>query len=506
MSHFVTNAGNYGIAPNSVFGAATSILEMVIEDLIYIPMGQQSVMFNRPYMASTDYNAIEEIAGRLHDSRTIKLTPNMVNGYTSGILQHSSVPMPSVIDNSFVTSPKLIFILQASYKQASGIRHKVYMQGYTNYDGVTLNGAIDHRLLHYINTIIETHIVNFNTPLGVITNEKLHRVYTVSAHNGTQDLLYSQRPSDLYNNYETINLASLGSMGGLSDFSMSNKQFTLDPFDVRPICSDMGNNIATNYLVKTLNAGLINGKDKELMMNSIAVTQNYGPSDNSLQEPGLNDNPFIRTLSRLDGLNTSSNVFTFSALMSLDATIEQRFKLLNLTKSYVSPVDMATPEVGEYWHGQDPVTLKAYGLIEASVALASKFGFSKLSFTASNMLDFTGAATIFITGFNSFMQLEELGFNTLLELFKDSYINQIFLNETSGGVIPTNIEMYVDLIGTSKICLTYAGYPTTWYTIPTFANAAFTPILTVDKAAFDELSTNITCVVENILNSQGPRF
>jgi len=98
-------------------------------------------------------------------------------------------------------------------------------------------------------------------------------------------------------------------------------------------------------------------------------------------------------------------------------------------------------------------------------------------------------------------QVEESEFNYLLEIFKEKFITEIFLNETNSGMIPMHMEGYIDLIGTSKINLSYAGYPNNWYTIPTFANSLFSPVVTIDKSALDYTSFQFNTVIDALSNN-----
>jgi hypothetical protein len=110
----------------------------------------------------------------------------------------------------------------------------------------------------------------------------------------------------------------------------------------------------------------------------------------------------------------------------------------------------------------------------------------------------TGIPEVFITNFNSFINLDEIEFNYLLEIFKERFISDIFLNETSLGVIPMHVEYYIDLLGTSKINLSFAGYPSNWYTIPTFANSNFAPVVTIDKNTLDYSTYQLNGIIESI--------
>ena len=63
-----------------------------------------------------------------------------------------------------------------------------------------------------------------------------------------------------------------------------------------------------------------------------------------------------------------------------------------------------------------------------------------------------------------------------------------------------HLEGYIDLLGTSKIYISYAGYPPNWYTTPTSANSLFSPVTTIDKAAFDYTSFQLNNVIDSLSN------
>ncbi|EKD89750.1 MAG: hypothetical protein ACD_33C00002G0042 [uncultured bacterium] len=465
----------------------------VLEDLTYIPIGNFVPMFNRPYMVNLDYGAVDAINSRLDDTKSYKITPNIINGLTDRIMQHSAVGYETQINNNWITTKKFIFMLKVSCTDQMGITNFTYIQGYTDYDGISMSGNIDMSLTHTINNVIETNLIQYNTPFGVVRREKLYKIYNVFT-NDTSEMLFTQRPNDVFNNVDTINMFNL--MGG-GNLDVTNNLYTINPFDKRTVGSTVENNISTEYLSKILNAGMILNKEKAIHVNSFAI-ENVDSAGSRLVEPGFSDNRFFKYISRLAGSMSTLNKFQFQTLMQLDPSINDRFKLLNITKNYIDPNILKTPEVGEFWHGQDMITLKAYSVIESAVAMAVKYGFNKLYFIASNMSNPMSQAEIFITNFNSFINLEEQEFTTLLEIFKSNFINEVFLNESNNGQIPLHVEMYVDLLGTSKINITFAGYPGTWYTIPTFANSCFSPVVTVNKQAFDDLSQQLVNIVDTI--------
>jgi len=468
----------------------------LLEDLTYIPVGNYNPVLNRPYVVNAKDNAIQTIAERMYDTKSGKITPNIINGVAGDIIQPSSVGYATGINSDWISTRRFVFILKVKSFDHTGIEINSYITGYTDYDGISASGHPDGNLNHFINNVIETTSMAIQTPLGVIRKEKLYRIYNVFAAQGQQEL-YAQRPADVLENINMLNMANVMADG--QQMNMFNTQNFINAFNQNTVASTIDNNITTEYLSKILTTGVLVNKSKDIHIDSYSISE-QNSVDSKVPEPSVADNRFIKYLSRLAGFKTTREVFNFNQLMSIDNTIYTRFKLINLNKDYVNPVMASTPEVGDYWHGQDPVTVKAYSLIENAVSLAVKYGFNVLYFTASNMSNPTGLAEVFITNFNSFINLEEHDFNYLLEIFKEKFITEVFLNETNAGRIPMHMEGYIDLIGTSKINLSYAGFPSNWYTIPTFANSLFSPVVTIDKNAFDYTSFQLNQVIDTLAN------
>lgn len=471
--------------------------DIVLEDLIYIPMSQQVPMFARPYMFNVNGRALDDLMIRLEDTKAGKISTSVLSGLTNDFIQHSSVPLHTPIDQSWTGTKRYIFLLKARVTDAMGIISRNYIFGFTEYDGITRSGNIDPHLNHYVNSIIETAVMQYNTPMGLQQKETLYKFYNV-AQNLNYDTFLTQRPRDVLGNYELNNVSEHLSGFDSEIYNIADKRFTYGAYDPRPVCSNIENNISSEYLSKILTAGIQTFSTHDFFMNSHA-TEYDNDLAGKVPETSLNDNKLLNIFSRLQGMAYPSSVFPFHVLGKLDPSIEGRAMIFNITKNIVDPTMSQTPEVGDYWNGQDPVTLKAYSLIESSVSLAMKFGFSKLFFTASNMATPTGEASVFITNFNSYMDLDEYSFNTLLEMFKDTFLREIFMNETQGNRVPLYVEMYVDMLGTSKIMVDYANMGANWYTIPTFANSMFSPIVTIDKNYLDGLSTGLIGVTNNLV-------
>lgn len=472
--------------------------QFTLERLFYFPMRNFHPMPLRPYTFNAIHEAVDTIATRMNQSSTGKLTPDMLSGVTSGIIQPSAVPYASLVNNDFVGTRRFLFMMKVRHADYTGIEVKTYLFGYTEFDGITPNGHIDVNMTHYINNVVETAVQVYDTPLGVQKTEKLLRFYNTIYYNGGAGgaSLYTQRPTDLY---QTVQGMEINAVMG-REYQISNTANMITPFSNNVVGSTIENNISTEYLSRLLTSGLHAQKSREVHVNSYSIADE-DHSARFFQEASINETPFIRYLSKISGFRSTTPTFNMGNLMTIDNTIYDRFEMFNLTNDFSSPLLSATPEVGEYWHGQDICTVKAYSIIENTVALATKYGFTKLSFSATNMDGPTQELRIGITSFNSFLSLGEQDFNYLLEIFKDRFNVEIFMNETSCGVIPMAVECHVDLMGASKIYLQFSGYPGTWYTIPTFASSLFSPVITLSQDSLDAAAVEVSNVLSTVLDA-----
>ena len=475
----------------------------VIESLFYFPLGASTPMFTRPFIVNSTGQGIETVVDRVNASKSGVVGTDIIGSVMSDLLQPSSVGEHCAVDNSWVSTRRYVFFMKVRAIDALGAEINSYIQGHTNYDGINEpTGSIDFQMVHHINNIIETTAMTINTPMGVIRKEKLTAVYNVFSSCSHE--YYTQRPTDLIDNIslsEATNFLNDNNSGDFSSFSVGN---TINAFNNNVVTSSIGNNVGTDFLCRVINGGVQQQKARTIFLNSYEVSDT-GNSNVHLLEPSINDNRFVKYLSRLGGYMTVNDNFTFGQLSNVDASIVDRFILLKPTRNVVNPLLLSTPEVGDHWHGQDPVTLKAYSLIESSVSLAMKYGFQKLFFIATNMMDPTATPVVTITHFDSMISLDDMDMAHLLEIFKSKFITDVFIGESSAGRIPLTIQMYVDLLGTSKIYLEYAGFHGNWYTIPTPANSLFSPVTTTNSQVLDLVTSQFGKMINEIA-SQQPTF
>lgn len=472
----------------------------VIESLFYFPLGASMPMYTRPFVVASTGQAIETIVDRVNASKAGSVGTDIVSSVMSDLLQPSAVGEACAVDNSWVSTRRYVFFMKVRAVDAVGAEINSYIQGHTNYDGINEpTGSVDYQMVHHINNVIETTSMTISTPLGVLRKEKLTAVYNVFSSCSHE--YYTQRPTDVIENISLSEATAFLNDNAGNDFSSFNVGNTINTFNNNVVTSSIGNNVGTDFLCRVINGGVQKQKEVSIFLNSYQIADT-GNSSVHLLEPSVNDNRFVKYLSRIGGYMQVMDNFTFSQLATVDPSITDRFILLKPTRNTINPLLLNTPEVGEYWHGQDPVTLKAYSLIESSVSLAMKYGFQKLFFIASNMMDPTSTPIVTITNFDSMISLDERDMAHLLEIFKSKFVTEVFISESAAGTLPLTVQMYVDLLGTSKIFVEYAGFPGNWYTIPTSANSLFSPVTTTNANNLDVVTSQFGKMINEIASQQ----
>lgn len=464
-----------------------------IDKLEYLPAGYYQPMPVRPYTFSPTAEALNTISERMQQHKTGKVSTGVLAGVTSGILQPASVAFDSAVNQSWIQVPRFAFFMKVRKFDMMGLEEGIYLFGYTDHDGVNMaTGSTNPEMVFYVNNIIRTGAYVVQTPMGLQRHEKLLAHFnTIHATNGAN--LYTQRPLDIF---ETLTVHQSAPYYG-EGVTLHAAGSQVGPYTANTVSSSVENSIASEYLSKILTSGIQANATREIHMSSYEPTRDDRVS-RFFVEQSMMDDAFIRKINAIAGYVSPRPMFAYKHVLQIDPTIDQRARLWAREEVYQNPIYQNTPEVGEHWYGQDPDTVKAHSIIEASVALATKMGFTKLSFTATNKASPMAEIMVAITNWTSFLEVDEQSFYVLCEHFKQTFIDEIFLNESSMGRQPLFVEVHVDMVRASKIYIEYFSPHGTWYTLPTFANSAFTSVLTNDGNMLTDAAIQLNNVIEHI--------
>lgn len=481
-----------------------------LESLRYIPLGQHQSMPLRPYVMNVTDQAVNHLADTMLAQKTRTVTSEMVSSISDQIITPSVIGFEGNVNHTWIAQQRYSFILHVREVDVMGKITNTYVQGFTSHDGITRQGAIDLTMVHTINSVIETVMVESHTPLGIMRKEVLSRIYNVIG-NDSWESLYTQRPIDVVENIKTSHIKDFVDSGtmdswdnGMSlefqdwdhhvapswgDTTIVNVTNSLHKGSSDTLSSSVINNTTSEYLVRSLNAGMHIQGDREIYLGG-AMIETEDSVKLSISEPSIGSNMFLRYLGKLSGYNCSMQTFNFNALLEMDKTIYDRFEFIE-KKQVLRAQNSHAPEVGEHWLGQDMLTLKAYSLLESSVSQVTGNGFNKLEFIATNMNNPMGRMEVSILNFHGFIHLDETSTKYLLDRFCRYMEHSVLIPETSGGAVPIFIEVHIDLLSTSRINIQYDNQGPVWFTAPTVANSGYAPVVTNDTGTIDVIGEQV---------------
>ena len=484
-----------------------------VESISYFPQPIQNPLYSRPYVVSPDGNAIAVLSDKLERENRSKLTGSFLSDVAPDIIAPSATAFGTPINQGFLSDKRYLFMIKVVNVGFSSLETVYYVQGHTNYDGIGAN-SVDPHLVHHVDSIIETVVQRGVNHVGhEYRREILSKIYDVVKGSLQYDV-YLQRPKDIIDNLSlqgTINdvqgrvpdffmgdgSSTIPGFGGVADFSYSAGTIIRSASD-KVVTSRIENNISSNYLADVINEGVKDTKNKEFKLDT-SFEVDTDIINNVGQEASIGSNRFMKKISLLDGFNVTRSEFTFNALMLLDPEgTTNSWRVYNVKKGGADDLLSHTPDVGDYWNGQDAVTLKAYTLIEEGIAMAMANGLSVVHchFDSTSSPFLSADQTGIITYAKTLINIGDRDKGILLDVFKNRYFQETFLPACRGGALALYCDLYIDLIGVSKIYVEFEGMPGNWYTLPTLYNSYMLPVITPDKQAVDQTAWTISTLVD----------
>lgn len=485
-----------------------------IESLTYVPLNKQSPLYARPHTLTPDGRVTNLLAERIDEAGSGILTTGLINDISSSILRPSTVAYETMINQGWMMEDRFVFILKV-VSHGLGGEVNTYIQGFTNCAEINIAGehaTVAHDLVHHISSVIETTVAAIPTPMGLQRVEKLSKVYDVITDN-TVEGIRTQRPVDIIDNIKAQAIAnSVSAYGSYVEdpyfqTQVINATNRVNKFSEAPKTSRMDNNISALYLANVINEGVKDYKSKDYTYDSTMDFENTY-NDYSSTETILGKNRFLKFLSTVGGYSTARGTFTFNDLLHVDAHGANNFTVGNVMPDTMYQQFQQTPHDGggEYWHQQDPTTIAAYSMIQSAISLTAKYGFSVAVIHVDNvytpMID-NFAVTIGPDSY-SYLSVGPNDKQILLESLRTRFFHEVFLVESAGGSIPVKADIYVDLIGDSKIYIEYGGGYGTWYTLPTVANNYAVPTISKDIEHLTETTNmfnNFISTVSDVLSN-----
>jgi hypothetical protein len=474
------------------------ITKMQVEQLIMVESGTYNPLYHRPYQSHLDAQLLNTVINRVDQAGTGHITGNLLSGVAGMIL----APTATVDTSREIAIPhgwqerRIRFVLIVSVEFSLGTQNTYYYQGYTNYPGVNVSGAIDPQMVFIINSVmvVGKQVANYG-PMGYTTMDRLVESYQVVAdptwHSITQaQMAHLMRPQDVFTGMQSNYMRGAADAYGQYDNGSSYRD-ARSVLRADPQRSNRANNLPGAYVAKVIDGFFTSSQMSEFGHSDADV---LSISKQTVMETPISENPFIRWLGERRSQPTGYQ-FTMGDLELLDSGVSGRVNLI--IPGQAQAVQQHRTGMTSFWNGADRATVVASHLVQAIPALMMELLITKIALRSTNH-DIGGRISTVLISANS---LTGLDLTRHYELFVRRLETEIIHDFTYGGQESYQLEIQADIFGETWVNLSIGPMPLIQYVAPSFCDNLFAPIVAQNQHQFDNLVLNMEQLVNNVNES-----
>lgn len=476
----------------NALGGSRAINSVRILNLVLQETGTYNPIYLRPYTTHLDGVGVEAISRRVAESGQGKITGAALAGLASEIVAPAAnVTEIAQIENGW-TERRIRFFMVVQVELRMGTTMVYYFQGFTNFPGVSIGGAVAPDMVFTINSYIGVSRITRHTPMGVMTqdivtesSQLLTNTHLNMPYGGAEQ--FSMRQQDVFSGMQSAYLAN-----GMDQYRVMDARTSLRR---EPMTSQRSNNMPSSYV-----AGIVDGYRTGMNLAAFGQSEQDILSRSKDQVIGNErspfENPFIRLLSDLktSGL---TNRFQFADLQALDPNVANVTQFLSLGPTQLAAMHSAGQT--EYWAGSDMMTVMATTLSHAVPALMMDLMISSITFRSTNQ-DIGGFINTMLIDAKS---LTDADMSMNFELFKRRLELEILNDITRNGQDIFALDMSVELFGDSRISISLNGSPMTPFVTPSFCDTLFAPVIAPNRDVFQNLVYDFEQLVNHVTDEQG---
>lgn len=461
-----------------------------VVSLVLQEAGTYNTMYSRPLQTSLDGRSLNTIVERVAQHGNNKPAASIFAGIAVNFLSPSVTPEIAVPIYNGWNESRLKFVLEVEVASSVGGVISYFIQGFTNYCGVSSNNHIDPNMIFMVNSISTITREEIRTPVGIQIREYMadcSHIIVDSAVMAT-DLNYSapqylMRPVDLYSVMQK-NFLTQGFTGAQNNYTHDFRAMT----GSIPQRSSRDMLMPSNYISK-----MISGYSSAVEETPIGVN-NTGILDTAIgytRELPLSENGFIAAFMDGGGVNVA-NKFTYANLLNFDANAVSVTNYLRLGPT----AKMQLPNAGStaYWNATDRETHAATILSQSVVSLMLELLISKIVFRSTNHDQMGRMNTVVIAA----TSLSRNPIENNVEIFKHRLENELLFDLTFGNQDSYILEMTCDAYGTTTLSLGFGSNTPTVYTTPSFCDSTFTSVISHDIQNLERVSMDFQMLNDHI--------
>lgn len=488
MQHDVFNPG-FTNAP--IIG--NRVTAMRVEQLTLRETGGYNPMYHRPYQSHLDAGMLNAITQRVEQVGSGRISGQLLSGIAGSILSPSAVidPTQAIAIPYGWNERRIRFVLKLQCLFSLGTEVQYLIQGYTDYPGVSIGGAVDPNMQFIINSVV---VVGKNTvaygPTGYNTLDRMVENYQVMADPTWQNVQQMtqarlMRPQDIFGTMQDEYLR------GATESYLPYGDQVYDPRSVLrsdPQKSTRGNNLPGNYIGRVVDAFYTSSQLSEFGQGNADI---LSKSRETVMETPISDNPFVRWLGERR-MQPSGYQFSLPELEELDPNTRA-------VTNYIQPGQMQQvsthqPGLTSYWTGADRCTVVATHLSQAVPALMMDLLISKVVLRSTN----DALSGLIDSRFIEVRSLTGADMRRHYDLFLHRLETEVIQDFTFNGQELYHLDIQADIFGETWITLSLAGQPAVTYVAPSFCDNLFAPVIAQNQNQLDHLAHDMESLINNV--------
>lgn len=470
----------YGQAPGR---SDPAIKKMTIVRMVIIETGTYNPQPRRPFTVSDDAvnweNMLESMAGQNSYS------PSTVGQAIGNFLTPSVEAEKTVnIDNGWDV-PRLRWFMEVEYYFESGGMMNEVLTGWTSHVGVTPSGAFDPDMEFYINNVIQRRVRQVRTPDGIMYENNV-----VSADH----LLANNDETDPYNDHYEVRMRPTDIYQLLSNQQLSSRLPNLR--DTRFIMTPMANKSrrSNGNPAHYVSQFMENYSNVAKMDQGRSFHEHMLTASQYASEKPANKDTFLAEVKKVRRDTFVGNHFNWGDIQAIqDSTTE-------ITSVFLADHAMQSRQSV---HGQRN-DLGARS-IEAQSAAIVAYSLPSIMLDMG-LLYMVGVSTNeeigkgHITEFKNLSAFGEVDMRPYVSVIQSRIRYEILEQISQGNNLSYFLEYSINILGESIIKVSINGGPIYDYSIPSFSDALFSPVVTADIHNASSLADNLGNLVEQVMD------
>jgi len=470
-----------------------------VRRLLLVETGTYNDPVFRPYQSNLDMTglrAFQEMAGG-----EIRVSPTALAGIAGQIIQPVTQPTGRAGIVNGWTERRFRFMMEVETMTGNQFGQSTTIEvvtGFTDHPGAIVsrnaagNVALDPNMRLYINNIIMVNQATMTDQTGVHNEFRVSDASHVLAPPAAVGMGLNGNDITLMRPMDVFGSMSASRIGGQIQDLRSN--FAANSIHK----SRRSNNVASEYLARSVNTLAMAEADMrdyedpdDMMLFSKArklATEQLISNDQFLT--------FLETKTSYSQLRSIAYGELLGHFPELDSKTGVSFIAQEVKRSRLP---MAQRGDSEVWESCGPETLAAQVLCNSVPSIMLDNMLTRFAFTLTNAT-LGGQPRLEFTDFDSFSNID---MRPYIQRTIERIIGEVFPDVTHNGAIPVFARMVVDVLGETRVEISYNGGPLTPYTLASFADANFSPIVTNHQGLIGQIATDIRELVGS-LNGQRP--